>query len=171
MEEFKTLISQEDIQKRLYELANQLDKDYEGKELVVICVMRGSVFFTVDLTMKMKTKIKFEFLTISSYEGTESTGQIRLIQDLRESIEGKDVLILEDIVDTGRSMKYLLEYLNTKKPKTLKICVLANKTARREVEVPIDYIGFEVPNKFIVGYGFDIDNLYRNLPYIGYVEE
>lgn len=171
MEEFKVLISQEEIQKRLYELAAQLDKDYEGKEIVVLCVMRGGVFFTVDLTLKMKTKMKYEFMTISSYEGTESTGQIRLVQDLRESIEGKDVLILEDIVDTGRSMAYLLEYLKSKKPNSLKLCVLANKAERREVEVPIDYIGFEVPNKYIVGYGFDIDNAYRNIPYIGYVEE
>ena len=171
MEEFKTLISQQDIQKRLRSLAKQLDKDYKGKEIVIVCVMRGSVFFTVDLTMKMKTKMKFEFLTISSYEGNESTGQIRLIQDLRESIEGKDVLVVEDIVDTGRSMNYLLEYLRTKKPNSLKLCVLANKPSRREIEVPIDYIGFVVPNKFIVGYGFDIDNLYRNLPYIGYIEE
>lgn len=171
MEEFKVLISQEEIQKRLYELAAQLDKDYEGKEIVVLCVMRGGVFFTVDLTLKIKTKMKYEFMTISSYEGTESTGQIRLVQDLRESIEGKDVLILEDIVDTGRSMSYLLEYLKSKKPNSLKLCVLANKAERREVEVPIDYIGFEVPNKYIVGYGFDIDNAYRNIPYIGYVEE
>lgn len=171
MEEFKVLISQEEIQKRLYELAAQLDKDYEGKEIVVLCVMRGGVFFTVDLTLKMKTKMKYEFMTISSYEGTESTGQIRLVQDLRESIEGKDVLILEDIVDTGRSMSYLLEYLRSKNPNSLKLCVLANKAERREVEVPIDYIGFEVPNKYIVGYGFDIDNAYRNIPYIGYVEE
>ena len=171
MEEFKVLISQEEIQKRLYELAEQLDKDYKGKEIVVLCVMRGGVFFTVDLTLKMKTKMKYEFLTISSYEGMESTGQIRLVQDLRESIEGKDVLILEDIVDTGRSMAYLLEYLKSKKPNSLKLCVLANKAERREVEVPIDYIGFEVPNKYIVGYGFDIDNAYRNIPYIGYVEE
>ena len=171
MEEFKVLISQEEIQKRLYELAAQLDKDYEGKEIVVLCVMRGGVFFTVDLTLKMKTKMKYEFMTISSYEGTESTGQIRLVQDLRESIEGKDVLILEDIVDTGRSMSYVLEYLRSKNPNSLKLCVLANKAERREVEVPIDYIGFEVPNKYIVGYGFDIDNAYRNIPYIGYVEE
>lgn len=171
MEEFKTLISQEELQQRLYELANQLDKDYKGKEITAICVMRGSIFFAVDLTLKMKSRIKFEFITIASYEGTESTGNIQFIQDLRESIEGKDVLILEDIIDTGRSMNFLLNYLKTKNPKSLKVCALANKVAKREVEVPIDYIGFEVPNKFLVGYGFDIDNAYRNLPYIGYVEE
>lgn len=170
-EKIKVLISQEEIQNRLYQLAEQLDKEYEGKEITVLCVMRGGVFFTVDLTLKMKTKMKYEFLTIASYEGTESTGEIRLIQDLRESIKGKDVLILEDIVDTGRSMSYLLEYLRSKEPNSLKLCVFANKAERREVEVPIDYIGFEVPNKFLVGYGFDIDNAYRNIPYIGYVEE
>ena len=170
-EKIKVLISEEEIQNRLYQLAEQLDKEYEGKEITVLCVMRGGVFFTVDLTLKMKTKMKYEFLTIASYEGTESTGEIRLIQDLRESIKGKDVLILEDIVDTGRSMSYLLEYLRSKEPNSLKLCVLANKAERREVQVPIDYIGFEVPNKFLVGYGFDIDNVYRNIPYIGYVEE
>jgi hypoxanthine phosphoribosyltransferase len=170
-EKFKVLISQEQIQKRLYELAEELDKEYEGKEIVVISVMRGAVFFTVDLTLKMKTKMKYEFLTISSYEGTESTGTVVLREDLRESIEGKDVLILEDIIDTGRSMSFLLNYLKGKNPKSLKVCALANKASRREIEVPIDYIGFEVPNKFIVGYGFDIDNAYRNLPYIAAVEE
>ena len=170
-QEIKVLISQEEIQNRLYQLAEQLDKEYEGKEITVLCVMRGGVFFTVDLTLKMKTKMKYEFLTIASYEGTESTAEIRLIQDLRESIKGKDVLILEDIVDTGRSMSYLLEYLRSKEPNSLKLCVFANKAERREVEVPIDYIGFEVTNKFLVGYGFDIDNAYRNIPYIGYIEE
>lgn len=170
-EKFKVLISEEEIQKRLYELAEELDKDYEGKDVTVICVLRGAVFFAVDLTLKMKTNVKFEFLTIASYEGTESTGEIRLIQDLRGSIEGKDVLILEDIVDTGRSMSYLLEYLKSKKPNSLKLCAFTNKPERREVEVPIDYVGFDIPNKYIVGYGFDIDNSYRNIPYIGYIEE
>ena len=170
-EKFKELISKEKIQERLYELAEQIDKDYEGKEVTIVSVMRGAVFFTVDLTLKMKTKLKYEFITISSYEGTESTGTIKLREDLRESIEGKDVLIVEDIIDTGRSMKFLLDYLSSKKPASLKVCALANKAERREVEVPIDYIGFEVPNKYVVGYGFDIDNSYRNIPYIAYVEE
>ncbi len=170
-EKFKVLISQEEIQKRLYELAEQLDKDYEGKEITVICVMRGAAFFTVDLTLKMKTKMKYEFLTISSYEGMESTGKITLRNGLRESIEGQDVLILEDIVDTGRSMTYLLKYLREQNPKSIKVCTFADKVSRREFQVPIDYIGFEVPDKYIVGYGFDIDNCYRNLPYVAYVEE
>ncbi len=169
-EKIKVLISEEEIQRRLYELAGQLDKEYEGKEVTVVCVMRGGVFFTVDLTLKMKTKLKYEFLTIASYEGTESTGEIKLIEDLREPIEGKHVLILEDIVDSGRSMTFLLNYLKSKNPASLKVCTLADKASRREFEVPLDHVGFIVPDKFIIGYGFDIDNRYRNLPYIGYIE-
>ena len=169
-ENFKVLISKEELERRIGELAEQLDKDYLGKEVTIICVMRGAVFFTVQLTLRMKTKLKYEFITISSYEGTDTTGEVTLMTDLRESIEGKDVLIVEDIIDTGRSMKYLIDHLKSKNPRTLKVCVLANKAERREIEVPIDYIGFEVPNKYIVGYGFDIDNNYRNLPYVAYLE-
>lgn len=169
-ENFKELISKEALEKRIGELAKQLDKDYLGKEITVICVMRGAVFFTVELTLKMKTKMKYEFITISSYEGTDTTGEVTLRTDLRESIEGKDVLIVEDIIDTGRSMRYLIDHLKSKNPRTLKVCTLANKAERREVEVPIDYIGFEVPNKYIVGFGFDIDNNYRNMPYVATLE-
>lgn len=171
MENFKELISREQLEKRLFELAEQLDAYYQGKEIVALCVMRGSVYFAIELTLKMKTKMQLEFITLSSYDGTESSGKINLVTDLRESIENKDVLIIEDIIDTGRTMSYLLEYLKSKNPRSLKLCVLADKPSRREIEVPIDYIGFEVPNKFIVGYGFDIDNYYRNIPYIGYIEE
>ncbi len=169
-ENFKVLISKEELEKRIAELAEQIDKDYLGREITIVCVMRGAAFFTVELTLKMKTKLKYEFITISSYEGENSTGEVMLRTDLRESIEGKDVLIVEDIVDTGRSMKYLLEHLKSKNPRTLKVCALANKAERREVEVPIDYLGFEVPNKYIVGFGFDIDNNYRNLPYVATLE-
>lgn len=169
-ENFKELISKEALDKRITELAEELDKEYLGKEVTVICVMRGAVFFAVELTLKMKTKLKFEFITISSYEGTDSTGEVTLRTDLRETIEGKDVLIVEDIIDTGKSMKYLLEHLNSKSPRTLKVCALANKASRREVEVPIDYVGFEIPNKYIVGFGFDVDNNYRNLPYVAYLD-
>lgn len=169
-ENFKVLISKEELEKRIKELAEQIDKDYLGREITIICVMRGAVFFTVQLTLNMKTKLKYEFITISSYEGTDTTGEVTLRTDLRDSIEGKDVLIVEDIVDTGRSMRYLIDYLRSKSPRTLKVCALANKAERREVEVPIDYIGFEVPNKYIVGFGFDIDNNYRNLPYVATLE-
>lgn len=169
-ENFKELISKEKLEERINELAEQIDKDYLGKEITIICVMRGAAFFTVELTLKMKTKLKYEFITMSSYEGTDTTGEVLLRTDLRDSIEGKDVLVVEDIIDTGISMKYLLEYLRTKNPRTLKVCALASKPERRQVEVPIDYLGFEVPNKYIVGFGFDIDNNYRNLPYVAYLE-
>lgn len=168
-ENFKVLISEEELNKRIKELADQIDKDYLGKEITIISVMRGAVFFTVQLTLKMKTKLKFEFITISSYEGEESV-EVLLRTDIRDSIEGKDVLIVEDIIDTGKSMKYLIEHLKAKNPRTLKICALASKPERREVEVPIDYLGFEIPNKYVVGFGFDIDNNYRNLPYVAYLE-
>ncbi len=168
-ENFKVLISEEELNKRIEELAEQIDKDYLGKEITIVSVMRGAVFFTVELTLKMKTKLKYEFITISSYEG-EDSGDVLLRMDLRDSIEGKDVLIVEDIVDTGKSMKYLIEHLKSKNPRTLKVCALASKPERREVEVPIDYLGFEIPNKYVVGFGFDIDNNYRNLPYVAYLE-
>lgn len=169
-ENFKELISKEALDKRIEELAKQIDEDYLNKEITVICVMRGAVFFTVELTLKMKTKLKYEFITISSYEGTDSTGDVMLRTDLRDSIEGKDVLIVEDIVDTGKSMKYLLEHIRAKNPRTIKVCALANRIGRREIEVPIDYVGFDIPDKYVIGFGFDIDNNYRNLPYVAYLE-
>lgn len=172
MEEVKVLINKKEIDKKVEELAAKLDKEYEGKEITVLSVLNGAAFFTVELTLKMKTKIKYSFIKISSYEGTKSSGKITLNLDVSNSdIEGKDVLIVEDIVDTGRSMNYLIEHIKAKNPKSLKVCVLVSKPSRREIEVPIDYLGFEIPNKFIIGYGFDDENGYqRNLPFIGYKE-
>ena len=169
-ENFKVLISREELEKRITELAEQIDKDYLGKEITIICVMRVAVFFTVELTLRMKSKLKYEFITISSYEGTDTTREVTLRTDLRESIEGKDVLIVEDIIDTGRTLKFLKEYLASKNPKSLKVAVLMDKAERREVDVNVDYTGFVIPNKFIVGYGFDYDEKGRNIPYVGYLE-
>ena len=168
----KELISREEIDKRIKELTNQIDKDYEGKEITAICVLKGAVFLGVELALNLKSKMKFEFIKISSYEGTESTGVIKKQLDVEEKlIKGKDVLIIEDIVDTGRSMDYLIKHIKAKNPNSLKVCVLLSKPSRREIELPIDFLGFEVPNKFIVGYGFDDEEgLNRNLPYIGYKE-
>ena len=163
------MYSEEEIQKRIQELAEEIDKDYAGKEIIAICVLRGAVFFTVDLTKKMKTPLEIDYIRVSSYEGTDTTGKINFIHDISENIEGKDVLIIEDIIDTGFTLKALKEHLLKKNPKSLKIVVLADKSERRKTEVDVDYIGFKIPNKFIVGYGFDIDNKYRNLTYIGYV--
>lgn len=170
--EVKELIGKNEIDKRLEELASKLDNDYLGKEIVAICVLNGAVYFASELTLKMKTKMQLEFVKISSYEGTNSSGNIKKYLDIDKSkIEGKNVLIIEDIVDTGKSMKYLIESIKEKNPQDLKSCVLLSKPSRREVQVDIDYLGFEVPNKFIVGYGFDdVDGTCRNIPYIGYKE-
>lgn len=172
MAEIKVLITKEQINKRLEELANIIDADYKNKEITAVIVLKGAVFFGIELSLKLKSKIQFEFIKISSYEGTESTGKINNELDIDESkIKNKDVLIIEDIVDTGRSMDYLIKHLLGKNPRSLKICTLLSKPSRRQIDVDIDYLGFEVPNKFIVGYGFDDeDGFNRNLPYIGYKE-
>lgn len=168
--EIKELISKEKIEKRIEELAGEISKDYEGKNIEFIVVLKGATIFAVELAMKVKPNVRFEFIEISSYSGTESTGVLKVNKDLKADIEGKDVLIVEDIIDTGRTLSYLKEYLFSKNPNSLKICTLVSKPSRRIVDVPIEYNGFEVEDKFIVGHGFDIDGDYRNLPYIGYIE-
>lgn len=171
-ENLKPMYQEAELQKRIKEVAEEIDKDYIGKEIVVVCVLKGAVFFTVDLVKKMKTPIELETVQISSYSGTESTGEITMKKDLDNSVEGKDVLIVEDIVDSGRTLNWLREYLiSKKKAKSVKIAVLMDKKERRIVEVPIDYTGFVIPNKFVVGYGFDVDEKGRNIPYVGYLDE
>ena len=171
MLDLDVLIDEEKIQKRLEEMAKEIDAVYDGQSIIAICVLRGAIYFTVDLTKKMKTPIELDFIKASSYVGTESTGKIKMTLDINENIEGRDVLIIEDIIDTGYTLKYLRDYLLEKNPKSLRIAVLADKEERRKVEVPIDFVGFKIPNKFLVGYGFDYDNSYRNIPYIGYMKE
>ena len=168
--EIKELISKEKIEKRIEELAEQISKDYEGKNIEFIVVLKGAAIFAVELAMKLKPNVRFDFIEISSYSGTESTGVLKVNKDLKADIEGKDVLIVEDIIDTGRTLSYLKEYLLSKNPNSLKICTLVSKPSRRIVDVPIDYNGFEIEDKFIVGHGFDIDEDYRNMLYIGYIE-
>ena len=171
-EKLKVLYSEEEVQERIAEIANQIDLDYkDSKELIVICVLKGAAFFTIDLVKKMKTPIVFEVMQVSSYSGTESTGAITVKKDLDCKIDGKDVLIVEDIIDTGYTLRALRQDLLSRGPKSLKIAVLLDKKERRKVEVPIDYVGYEIPNKFVVGYGFDVDEHGRNIPYIGYIEE
>ena len=167
--ELKELIGKEKLNKRIKELANQIEKNYKGEEVLAICVLNGAVFFATELTLNMNVKMQMEFVKISSYEGTESTGNVNQYLDIDESkISGKNILIIEDIVYTGRSMDYLVKHLKEKKPKDIKLCVLLSKPSRREIEVNIDYLGLEIPNKFVVGYGFDDENgFYRNMPYIG----
>ena len=170
MLDLKVLLSEEEIQKRLGEMAKEIDEYYKGEEIIALCILRGAVYFMVDLTKKMKTLMHPDFIRVSSYEGTESTGKINLITDLSEDIKGKKVLIIEDIIDTGYTLKFLKEYLLEKEPEDLKIAVLVDKKERRKVEVDVDFVGFEIPNKYIIGYGFDYNNTCRNLPYIGYLE-
>ncbi len=168
--EIKEFISKEKVEKRIEELAEEISKDYEGKSIEFIVVLKGATIFAVELAMKVKPNVRLNFIEISSYSGTESTGVLKVNKDLNVDIEGKDVLIVEDIIDTGRTLSYLRDYLLSKNPNSLKICTLVNKPSRRIVDVPIDYNGFDIENKFIVGHGFDIDGDYRNMPYIGYVE-
>lgn len=170
MENLKVMFEETEIQKRIAEIAEQIDKEYKGRTVVVVSVLKGAVFFTVDLVKKMKTPIELEMIQVSSYQGTETTGQINIKKDLDNSIEDRDVLIIEDIIDTGYTLKALKEYLLSKNPRSLKVAVLADKKERREVEVEVDYTGFIIPNKFVIGYGFDYNETGRNIPYIAYIE-
>lgn len=166
-----TLIEEEMLQKRIEELSKQIEKDYEGKEIVALSVLKGATFFTIDLAKHIHNTMNFEFIEVSSYgANTNSCGRVTLNKDIKGSIEGRDVLIIEDIIDTGRTMKYLIEHLQEKNPTSIKVASLLSKPERREIEIPIDYCGFDIPNKFVVGYGMDFDEKYRNLPYIGYME-
>ena len=153
----KVMYREEQLQEKIKEIAKKIDEDYKGKEVIVISILKGAIFFTVDLVKKMSTPIVLETMQVSSYSGTESTGDIRVKKDLDSNIEGKDVLIVEDIVDSGYTLKFLKEYLISKNPKSLKIAVLMDKKEWRKVDVNIDYVCFEIPNKFVVGYGLDVD--------------
>ena len=170
MVDLKVLLKEDEIQKRLSEMAKEIDEYYKGEEILVICVLRGAIYFFTDLTKKMKTPMQPDFIRISSYNGTETTQKINIINDLCEDIKGKKVLVVEDIIDTGYTLKYLKQYLLSKEPEDLKIVVLADKKDRRKVDIDIDFIGFEIPNNYVVGYGFDYYNTCCNLPYIGYIE-
>jgi len=171
MEKIKVLISKEQIENRVKELAKQIRKDYKEKSITARCLLKGSLFFTADLTREIGGKIYLEFMQLSSYEGENTTGTIKLKKDIDFSeIKGKDVLIIEDIVDTGITLNYTLEHIKKAGANSVKVCTLLNKPSRRKIKVPIDYVGFEIENKFVLGYGMDYDQLYRNLPYIGYIE-
>ena len=170
MEEIKVLINKAKLEKRIEELAKQIEKDYKGKDIVFIGVLKGCTMFFIDLAKKISNDVAFEFVEISSYEGIESTGRISLNKALTESIKGKDVIIIEDIIDTGRTLQYLVELLKSKEPRSLKIATLLSKPSRRVIDLNVDYIGFQIDDLFVVGYGLDYNQKYRNLPYIGYIE-
>ncbi len=164
----RILITEERIIQRTREIARQVSADYEGKDLWLICVLKGGVTFLVDLMRQITIPHSVDFMATASYgASTESSGEVRILKDLDDPIEGRHILIVEDIIDSGRTIDYVTRILRERKPASLRICTLLNKADRREVDVPIDYIGFDIPNEFVVGYGMDFDQLYRNLPFIG----
>lgn len=166
------MISKEEISKRVAELGQEISRDYKGESILAICVLKGAVLFMSDLIRELNVETEIDFMAVSSYgASTESTGVVRIMKDLDSNIENKNVLIVEDIIDSGLTLKYLKEYLLARNPKSLKICTLLDKAERRQADVGADYVGFSIENKFIVGYGLDYDQKYRNLPYISYLEE
>lgn len=171
MGELKVLIDEASIQNKVCELAKKIEQDYEGKDLILVGILKGSTVFMVDLARSMKKLVKLDFMQVSSY-GSEkiSAGKINLKLDLPESLAGENILIVEDIIDTGRTLSYLIKHLQEKNPESIKLCTLLDKPERREYDVKVDYVGFEIPDKFVVGYGLDYDEKYRNLPYIAEVE-
>ncbi|HIT73014.1 hypoxanthine phosphoribosyltransferase [Tyzzerella sp. An114] len=169
-EKIETLISTSAIEKRLDELAEVINSDYKGEEIYLVCVLKGGVFFMVQLSKRLTSPVSLNFMDVSSYgDGTESSGHIKILMDLDESIEGKNVLIVEDIIDSGRTLSHLVNLLNSRNPKSLKICTLLDKPDRRVSQVDVAYTGFTIPDAFVVGYGLDYAQKYRNLDYIGVI--
>lgn len=170
-EKISVLISEEDVDKRIVELGKKISEDYEGRTVHLICVLKGSIFFTCELAKRITVPVTLDFMSCSSYgDGTSSSGVVRIVKDLDETIEGKDVIVIEDIIDSGRTLSHLLAVLKTRKPASLALCTLLDKPDRRVVDVDVDYVGFNIPDEFVVGYGLDYAQKYRNLPFVGVVE-
>lgn len=165
----KTLLTREEAEKRIKELAKEIEKDYCGKDLLVIGLLKGSIMFMSDLIKEMDLPVMIDFMSVSSYSGTTSTGVINVLKDTDISVKDKDVLIVEDIIDTGLTLSHVKKLLEDRGAKSLKICTLLDKPSRRTVEMKGDYVGFEIPDEFVVGYGLDYDQHHRNLPYVGIV--
>lgn len=171
-ENVRVLLKEEEVEKRIAEVAAMINRDYEGKEVHLICILKGGVFFTCELAKRLTVPVSMDFMSVSSYgSGTESSGVVRIVKDLDESITGKNVLIVEDIIDSGRTLAYLIEILKQRDPESIHLCTLLDKPERRvKKQVKVDYTCFEIPDEFVVGFGLDYDQKYRNLPYIGVVE-
>lgn len=171
-ENVRILLREEEVDKRIAEVAEMINRDYEGKEVHLICILKGGVFFTCELAKRLTVPVSMDFMSVSSYgSGTESSGVVRIVKDLDESIAGKNVLIVEDIIDSGRTLAYLIEILKQRNPESIHLCTLLDKPERRvKKQVKVDYTCFEIPDEFVVGFGLDYDQKYRNLPYIGVVE-
>lgn len=170
-ERIRVMLSEKQIIEKIKELANQINTDYKGKEIHLICVLKGSIFITCELAKHITVPIILDFMSVSSYgDSMESSGRIKIVKDLDENIEGKHVIVIEDIIDSGRTLSFLIEMLKARKPKSIKLCTLLDKPERRVTNVTVDYVGFEIPDAFVVGYGLDYAQKYRNLPYIGVIE-
>ena len=170
-EHIEVLVTKEDVEERISEMADEINRAYAGKSLYLVCVLKGGAFFMCELAKHLNMPVSLDFMSVSSYgSATKSSGVVKIVKDLDEPIKDKDVLVVEDIVDSGRTLSYLMEMLRDRGPKSLHLCTLLDKPERRVVEVNVDYTGFQIPDKFVVGYGLDYDQHYRNLPYIGVVE-
>ena len=171
-ENVRILLKEEEVDKRIAEVAAMINRDYAGKEVHLICILKGGVFFTCELAKRLTVPVSMDFMSVSSYgSGTESSGVVRIVKDLDESIAGKNVLIVEDIIDSGRTLAYLIEILKQRNPESIHLCTLLDKPERRvKKQVKVDYTCFEIPDEFVVGFGLDYYQKYRNLPYIGVVE-
>jgi len=167
----KVLITEEQINIRAKELAEQISKDYAGKTPLIVGILRGSILFYSNLVKNIKTDCHFDFMCLSSYNGTSSSGKVRMILDLREDIKGRDVIVVEDIVDTGITAKYLFDLFKTRNPASVEMCTMLDKPGNREVPIKPKYVGFTIQNEFVIGYGLDYNELYRNLPFIGVFDE
>jgi len=168
----EVLVPAEDLQRRVRELGAEISRDYEGRDLVMIGVLKGAVLFLADLMRELTVACEIDFMAVSSYgSSTDSSGVVRILKDLEASIEGRDVLLIEDIVDSGLTLHYLLKNLRARNPRSLEVCALLTKPERRRVELPIRYVGFEIPNRFAIGYGLDHAQRHRNLPYVAVLDE
>ena len=169
MDNYKILLDHETIQKRIKELGEEITRDYQGKEPVVICMLKGAVYFFADLTKNIKLPLMLDFARLSSYRNGTTSGQMELIYDITAKIEGRDVILVEDIVDSGKTLAYFIELLKTRHPASVKICAFLDKKERREVDIDVDYIGFDIPCGFVIGYGMDYAEKYRELPFLAEV--
>lgn len=170
-EKIQVLIPEEKLEARIKEIGRKISEDYAGREILIVCVLRGGVFFACELAKHITVPVRMDFMSVSSYEdGTESLGRVKILKDLDENLEGRDVLIVEDIVDSGNTLHKLMRVLEVRRPASLKLCTMLDKPERRTVEIPVDYTCFEIPDAFVVGYGLDYAQKYRNLPYIGVLD-
>lgn len=167
----RVLVPEEEVDKKIAELGKKISEDYAGKQVHLICILKGGVFFMCELAKRITVPVSMDFMSVSSYgDGTTSSGIVKIAKDLDESLEGKEVLIVEDIIDSGRTLYYLMEVLQKRKPNSMRLCTLLDKPERRVKDVKVDYVGFNIPDEFVVGYGLDYAQKYRNLPFIGVVE-